>query len=221
VRHSGQVVTAFSIPPHPPKAVADAYATFNRLGNEYGALAGEIADAREAAASEARDAVRSVADAAKAGRASKVDPAQVEREGMERVAALEARRDALLVAVDEAGDELCVSIAENRSEWIDNLGRMKQEAATRYDRAIADALAALRDFAPVDRACEWLTDFRHVSTMRGMGQQFSGGKVTVRDERFVRGAGAEPKDPADLLRLAAQATAAPEVPQTRRHTVAA
>jgi hypothetical protein len=214
-------VASFAIPPCVPSAVAKAYETFNRVADEWAETSGAIDDAREAQKAAVAAAQRSVIDAAKTGKSPDADPVAVANEHEAVIVDLVARKAALSVAVDETGNELARVIGQNKDEWVEALETHREETAARYDRAIADARAALTDLTPLRRAVEWVEGFEYGLAIHGQVGQFAGGHIRVRDSEFVRGPSAEPQDPNKLLDILATATAPTETPQPRRHLSAA
>lgn len=204
-------IAAYEIAPYPPKEVAAEKASFDALGDEWGRLRGELDDAKEAAVQAKRNAVRDGADAYKAGK-EPPDVAKIVREYEEKIDALGGRLNALSVAVDEQGNALAASIAANGDAWVALLRQQRDEGAARYDAAIADAKRALADFAPLDRACEWVAGFEAGPATVGRVFQFTGGRVQIPND-VMRGG--EALDPRKLLEQAARATAPVVAPQAR------
>jgi|GEM_PF-3936777 len=198
-------VASFSIPPHAPEAVAAAYEEFDRLGDEYGRLRGDIQDLRDAVGVARAADVRAVADAAAAGKPVK-DANANEKKAQAELDAAEARLPGVMVALDEAGNTLAVSIAEHRSEWLNRLAEVRDEAASEYEAALSAALAAIKRFTPAQGAVQWLEAFQANLARLGRVSQFSGGKVAVRRERWDLDANTTHVDPAQLLELARKAT---------------
>jgi hypothetical protein len=211
---AGGVATTFPVPPNATEAPAAAHAEFDRRGDEWATVRGEIDDAKQAAKAAVGDALRAAVDAVTAGRQAKVDPAALEAEWAAKIAALQSRERVLLAAVDEAGDRLAFSIAESRDEWIESLERTKAVAVREYLQAIEDAKSALAAFAPIGNAIAWLREFEHVATCRGYGTAFPGGRVRIDGPNSI-GPLSGQHDPAALLDLAATAAEPPEVVKAR------
>jgi hypothetical protein len=213
-------IAAYSIPSQAPPAVARAYETFNRVGDTWAATLVELEEARASQKAAVAEAQRSVIDAAKAGKSSRRDPVAVAEECEAKINDLIAKRAALAVAVDETGNDLAIAISQSKSEWIESLETFREEASARFERALADVRAALRDYAPARRAVEWVSEFQHGPATVGLVPGFAGGQIRVRDAEYARGPNAEPVDPFKLLDILATATAPQEVASPRAHVLA-
>jgi hypothetical protein len=209
-------VAAFGLPPCQPAEVAEAAARLNRLGDEWGALRGELHDAAEAVR-EARAAdARAIADAALDGR-KVVDSTKREREARAKVEQLERRIEGVAIALDEAGNELADAVAASRAGWLAVLAEAEREAVERFTAALSEAEAALVALGPARQAVHWLDGFDSGEARVGRQQQFSGGRVNV-DTTDVRRESAV--DARVLFAVLATVADPPEPVQSRRHKVA-
>jgi hypothetical protein len=213
-------ISSFAIPPHAPPDVAKACADFDRLADLWVETGFEIEAARESQKVVVAEARRTLVDAEVAGKTSKVDPVAVAAGHAAIVDDLVARREARATALDELGNELSRTISQNKSEWIEALETQREEAAARYERALADVRSALAAFAPMRRAVEWVAGFEHGPATVGLVPGFAGGQIRVRDAEFVRGPHSEPQDPFRLLDILATATTPTEAAKPRTHTIA-
>jgi len=202
-------VAAFAIPPHAPEAVAAAYEAFDRLGDEWGRLKVGIRDLREQVAAAKETDIRAVADAEASGEPFE-DANEHEKWAQAALEAAEGRLPGLQVALDEAGNQLADAIAENRSEWLDRLAEVRDQAASEYQTALAAALDAIKRFTPAMGAVEWLEGFRANVAHNGKEFQFAGGSVKVRREQWDLDGNASHVDPSQLIELARKATKSEE-----------
>jgi hypothetical protein len=209
-------IASFTIPPAAPAPVAEAYAHFDRVAEAYGRLRGDLDDAKAELVAAARGSVRAAADAIAAGKPLK-DPDKPRRDAEAKIANLQRQAEAASIAVDEAGNEFADAIAEHRGEWLEELAAAEQDAAARYDRAIAEARRAVDALGPARRALAWLRDFDAGRAHVGQEQPFHGGRVRV-DTMPIRRETST--DPCVLLDVLATATATPEPAKPRKHAVA-
>lgn len=211
-------VLSFSLPPFPPAGVADPAARFEALGDRYGALRGDIQDAREAAVQARSDAKAAAVAAYRAGK-KPPDVAAVEADHKARVEALEQQVEALAGAVDEAGSEMARAIGEHRGEWLASLGPAAEDAAERFQTAIEAAQAALDEYRTARGAVDWLQGFDVRDAVAGEQQQFPGGSVKVDASRIRKND--QMVDPALLLEVALTVTEPAPDRRPRTHMVAA
>ena len=211
-RHSSKwPINAYNIPPHPPAAVWDAYAHFDRLGHEFGRLRGELRNAEgEVREAHAKD-VRRIADAAAAGK-TVTDQSKHQDQARKKVATLEQKIEGTALAVDEAGNTLAKAIAQHRDDWLAELAEAEREATGRYMSAIAEAKAALVDLRPARGAVQWLAEFDAGPATVGERPQYAGGgRVTIAPIRSN-----DPMPVVELLDLLMTAAAETEKPQPNR-----
>lgn len=175
---SRRPIAAFSLPPHLPAAIAPKREKFDRLGDAFGGLLGEIDDAREERTRDRAAKIRAAADAHATGKKAP-DLAAAAAEHDARIAALEAQLPALVIALDEAGNELAVAVAEHRAEWEQTLVAVQEEAVGRIRVALADLRAGVADLGPARAAVGWLADFDHNKAVAGQQNAFVGGRVDV------------------------------------------
>jgi hypothetical protein len=134
--------TNFTIPPLVPPAVAEAYADYDRVCDELGALQGELADARNAINVSAKDAIAQDAAAIVAGAKPKAGAVRQEREAA--IEELEQQIRTLEEAAHLAGDQLADAIGANRDDWFPTLSQAHAEAIEGYRAAIKAAQHAAK-----------------------------------------------------------------------------
>lgn len=203
---SKNATATFTIPPSPPDAVAESYRRFTDLADKMGMLDGEIDDAEQAIVEAEAEGIRKAAAAYAAGD----EPGDIDkpaRAARAHLSGLRLRREGLNAALDTAGNQLAEVIAANRENWIDLLVETDAEASARYDRAIAEARAAVADLKPARSAIEWVQQFDAARARHGEQGQFAGGRLRVNGR--ARGPLRGEFDPAVLLELAATLTAPP------------
>lgn len=218
MRQSGSgVIAAYAIPPNPPAEVAEALAGFNRIGDQYGRLVGELEDATAAVEAARAEDTRAAAAAFAEGKTVE-DATAREREAQAKVAELRSLLAGAEVAVGQAGDALLPLIAEAREAWAAELQSAEQEAAERYDAAVAEARNALELLGKARSAVTWLRDFDAGAARVGQIPGYHGKAQPITAET-LRG---QQHDVRDLLALAAEATGPGTLPygDPRRAAVA-
>ena len=214
---SRRPIASFTIPPHPPAPVAEAYAEYDRVANQWAALIGEISDAEEAGRKAKSDAKAAVTAAAVAGKQSKVSIVGVEEEHLGRVAELRERAGAIALAVDEAGNSLVQAIARNQEPWLANLADAEADAAKRVAAALKATRQALADLTPARAAVGWLQAFDAAQARVGRQPQFAGGRLHVDTTHVRRETTTDPKTLVDVI---ATTLEQPKPPTSRRPRVA-
>lgn len=200
---SKRPIAAFALPPRLPASLASKREKFDRLGETFGELLGEIDDAREAKTNDKAAKIRAAADAHAAGK--KVpDLAAAAAEHDARIAALEAQLPAVMVALDEAGNELAEAVTEHRAEWAETLVAVQEEAVERIRVALAELRAGVVDLGPARAAVGWLRDFDHGKAAVGQQTAFVGGRCDI-DTTQVRRESRTPAE--DVIRLLDQLVA--------------
>jgi hypothetical protein len=128
-----------------------------------------------------------------------------EREARARLDALRRALPALEQALDEAGNAMLGPIAEAAESWAAERDAEAEEAAGRYEEALAEAGAALDELGRARSAALWLRDFHQGAAATGHAPGWLGKvaapAVTVEDHvgrQF---------DARELLSLAARASA--------------
>jgi hypothetical protein len=179
LQHESQPIAAFTLAPHAPKVVAEAYAVFDSIAEEYGGLLGEIADQAELAAVDSAKARSEAAAARIAGEKSARDPAKVEAEHAAKAAELASGLNVLKLAVDRSGNDLADACAAAREDWISELGVAREKATARLAKALATARQALEDLRPLVGAEQWVAEFNPVMARAGRQSPYGGGALTL------------------------------------------
>jgi hypothetical protein len=209
-------IAAYAIAPHAPAAVAEAHATFDKLGLKWAEVLGEVRDAKEAVLEAKAADILAAAVAYEAGEEPKA-LGELEQAANAKLKTLEDRVAGLSKAVDEAGNKLAYLIAEHSADYRASLEEALIEIGARYDQAVAVARQELAEFKPLRSGIEWLDRFDAGQATIGQSGQFAGGRLMVRG-KGVAGVISGELDPADLLKLAATATAEPAPPPVRTMT---
>jgi hypothetical protein len=213
---------AFNVPAYMPEPAADAYQRFDGFADAYGSKRGEITDAEQAVTDLKAEKARAIAAATAAGddvaKVQTTYSAKIEK-AVAHVAELREQLEGLAVVLDEAGNEWARAAEEHRSEWIDNLSEAAVVLEQRYRKALEDARAALRAYAPLRRSVEWIEAFDANEARVGRVQGFTGGRLTV--EHKFTGSMVTTHDPDELLIAAAKILdQAPAPTRTVRHVLA-
>lgn len=196
------VITAFNVPQGAPAPVTEAMEEFNRIGDHYGRLAGELEDAEAALEAARAEDVEAAAAAYAEGRTVE-DATARERTAQGKVAALRTALKGAEVAADRAGDALLTPISEAREAWLAEAERAEEEAASRYDEAVAEARAALDALGKARSAVTWLRGFDANVARAGEYVSYLGKSEPI----FAESLRGHKEDVRALLALAAEATA--------------
>lgn len=194
-------IATYPIPPHPPAPVQEAKDEFDTIATRWANTKGKLDDAKEALEAAKAADLRAVVEAATDGK--DVKNPQVNAYAAEAlIADLRVQVRGLDVAVDEAGNRLAEAIATHRDEWLPLLADAEDDATARFDRAIAEAQAALTDLRPARGAVTWLNGFDVALAPTGRQTPFAGGRLRVKSTGTLRGT----YDPSLLLEAAAKVT---------------
>jgi hypothetical protein len=163
-------------------------------------LKGEVGDARDGVkAAKARDVEEAAAAYARGEEPADLGKNQREAEAL--IAELEAKLKALDIAVDRAGTALAEAIVKHRREWREVLNEPVEDTARRWDKALAEMQAALRDLQLARGGAAWLDAFDLSAATIGRQVQFTGGRVRIVDYDIQFGTLRGEQDPAELLKL--------------------
>jgi hypothetical protein len=194
----GDVIVAYGVPPNPPPGVSKALAEFDRLGDDWARLQGELEDAKTAVEVAQKEDTEAAAAAFTTGQDVE-EPDRRERAALVKVRAIQRMLEGAAVAVDQAGNDLLGPIAEAREEWLATLTDEQEAASAAYAAAIAKAKAALDKIKKTSGAIGWLERFDAGQARVGRDRGWhGGGRAEVEDELGRK------FDPSSLLVMAAK-----------------
>jgi hypothetical protein len=176
MRNTGQVVSQFTLPPNPPKAVLEADEVFRRLAGEYAEVQSQLAEANELKEHEVRQAHIAAANARIQNTAPPTKTAdKVAQSWDENIRGLQTEALVIANALDTAGNALADAIQASKDEWVGTFIAKDREACKKLAKASEVVDEARRVIGTTRSAAEWLHGFSVSDVRKGEQTQFNGG----------------------------------------------
>jgi hypothetical protein len=164
---TGQVVATFATPKPRTDKVAAALKVFDRVGDSFGALEGDIQDAREGGNAALAEAARANADAHLAGKEPTFNLAELQEAQASKLAALRSGLPAIESAIDEAGNALALAIDDERGAWLAEVDALEAQATDKFDALLAETRQALTELEVLRSEQAWLARWNLADNLHG------------------------------------------------------